>query len=117
MLQRLETEGVPHFELGHLAAGAFGEHEELAVPAVEAGRHSHVLELGVVEVTQHGRLAGVIHRIVVIRAQPVLVRLGMAIDALIAAHEVGIGLDGRLDCRPPRRFEDDIQRNGNHDNG
>ena len=54
LLQRIEAEGVFHFERGELAVRPVGLDEELAVLAKEARRHAVIVEARVIEVAEHG---------------------------------------------------------------
>jgi hypothetical protein len=95
LLQRGESEGVGDLVLGHLPGRALGPDEEAAVAAVEAGGDAEVLELGAVEVTEHGLLARLLHRPIVVRASPPLVLVPVTVDARSRADEAR---GGRASC-------------------
>ena len=75
LLQRLESEGVLHFEVRELAVGSVGAHVVLAVAPEEARRHAVEAEFRVVEVAANRVSGGVLHRACMLRRSP---RRGLA---------------------------------------
>jgi hypothetical protein len=96
LLQRRDAEGVLDRKFGEPPIGSVCAHEELAVTAEERGGHAHVGESGVVEVAQHGALAGLGHRGGVLRALPGVELPRMTLPALGAADVVGTDHLGEL---------------------
>ena len=62
LLQRIDAEGVLYFKRGELAVRPIGLDKKLAVLAEEAGMHTIMVDARVVEVAQHGFVAGMLHR-------------------------------------------------------
>ncbi|MNN20609.1 hypothetical protein D3C81_1338970 [compost metagenome] len=95
LLQRRDTEGVGHLEVGVLAVGARGIDPEASVLAKEPGRLVLALEGAVLEVGQHGLLVGDLHRQLVMGALPVLDLLGVASLALLLVDHASRRQRGR----------------------
>ena len=70
LLQRRDAEGVAHLEVGQLAVGPVGAHDELVAALEEAGGDALMLERGVVEVAAHRLLGGRGHCLRVVRLLP-----------------------------------------------
>src|SRR6516165_8282132 len=70
LLQRVDAEGVLHFERGQLAVRPVGFHEEFPVSAEKARTYTVVVEAGVVKIAQYRLVAGVVHRMLMLRSAP-----------------------------------------------
>ncbi|MDT4844946.1 hypothetical protein FQZ97_789180 [compost metagenome] len=62
LLQRFDTEGVGHLEVGGAAIGAWRVDPELLALTEEARVFLVALEAHLVEVAEHARTAGFLHR-------------------------------------------------------
>ena len=89
MLEGVVAENVSDLELRHLTVRPLSVNIELVSLSVETGCDSIVSENRIVEVGEDRLLGGHIHGPVVIRAQPLLVGIPVAIDTLVPAHELG----------------------------
>ncbi len=87
LLERLPTERVGDLELPHLAPRPLRDHVVSAVTGREAARDPPVLELRVPEIAAHGGRVRGCHRVVVIRADPRLRGLFVALGAPFPADE------------------------------
>jgi hypothetical protein len=75
------------------------------------------VEFGIVEVAQHRVIGCHVHGIVVIRAQPLLVGVGVAAGTLLAADEIPLGRQGyRSRCFAPRVLRG-VNRNNEREQG
>ncbi len=81
LLQRGDAERVLDLVVGGPAVRTVGVHQEPAVAPEELRRRSAVPERGVVEVAEHGLVAGDLHGEIVVRAAPGRVFLPMAFGA------------------------------------
>src|SRR5439155_24263117 len=89
LLQRVDAEGVLDLEVGEGAVRAVGAYEEAVVPAEEGRGHAVVRDGRVVEVAEHGRRGGRLHRVRVLGVLPGLGLRAMAGDARVVADELG----------------------------
>src|SRR6185369_1059230 len=76
LLKGIDAEGVFHFEGGEFAVSAVGFDEKLSVVAKEARTAPVVVEGRIGEITKHGLLRCMIHRMLVLRGMPKL-RFGL----------------------------------------
>ena len=97
LLQWIEAESVFHLESRQLAVGTVGLDEELTVLLEETRVHAVIVEARIVEVAEHGLVAGVRHGIRVLRAVPERGLVAMAGGASVAADI------GELRARSSRR--------------
>ena len=104
LLKRLDTERVLDFEIGELAVGSVGAHEELVVAPEEARRHAVESEFRPIEIAEHGVGRRVLHRASVLRGRPFGELSGMAALARAAADEHGLRRDNCGRCRCGRRL-------------
>ena len=88
LLQRVNPKRVGKIEVLWLAVGAVTSNIKLAVFLEEAGSHAVFCEVRIVEISQHGRIIGHLHRLGVMRSLP---RLGLLRMALCAAFLANIG--------------------------
>ncbi len=95
LLQGPHAERVRHLPGPGRAVGGLRADHEVAVLTVEAGGLAVVGEFGAVEVAEHGIVAGDLHRLLVVRTDPVGIFGAVAVPARAAADEFG---DGRR-CR------------------
>src|SRR5262245_45384313 len=87
LLQRIDAERVFDLEGGKLAVGAVGLHEEFPVLAEEARTDAVIVEARIVEVAEHRRLGGMLHREPMLRSAPQLRLRLVAAGASPAAGE------------------------------
>ena len=62
LLQRIEAEGIFHFERRELAVGPVRLDHEFPVAPKEAGMHAVIVEAGVAEIAEHRLVGRVLHR-------------------------------------------------------
>lgn len=86
LLQRLETEGIGHLEVGALTIRALGINPELIVRLAKLRRLCIVLQGGRAEIAEHRVRHGRLHRQLVMRAAPGLHRISVAALALLLVH-------------------------------
>ena len=62
LLQRIEAEGIFHFERCELAIRPVRLDHEFPVAPKEAGMHAEIVEAGVAEIAEHRFVGSVLHR-------------------------------------------------------
>src|SRR6202022_1921714 len=87
LLQRIDPEGVFHFERGELAVGTISLDQKFSVPAEEARMHAVIIEARIAEIAQHRFVGRVIHGLLMLRPTPKLCLRLMAAGAALAAYE------------------------------
>ena len=91
LLQRLDAEHIADLEIGQFAVRAVGGDVVSIIAPEECRPHPVILEAGVVEISEHGFVSGMLHGLGVLGSTPILGLGGMAAGTGFRTDEFRLG--------------------------